>query len=225
MKAQDPAGWAWGEIGPEGLRFYGKMSASISHEVKNVLAIVNENAGLLNDLVMMAERGMEVEPQRLVGIAGTIGKQVRRADLIAKNLNRFAHSADHLQEEVDLAEWVELALALAARFASNRGVRLEFDPAPATPPVHTSPFFLLNLIWLGLDMAMELAGPDKTVLLQIEVAGERLGLVYGRLSPLADNGWNFVTDSRVRPLALLLGAHPWQDGKSGRFGFDLPRER
>ena len=225
MKAQDPAVWAWDEIGPEGLRFYGKMSASISHEVKNVLAIINENAGLLNDLVMMAERGVAVEPQRLVGIAGTIDKQVRRADLIAKNLNRFAHSADHLQGEVDLAEWVELALALVGRFASNRGIRLEFSPPPATPPVQSAPFFLLNLIWLGLDMAMELAGPDKTVLLQIEVAAGRLGLVYDRLKPLSDNDWDFVTDGHVRSLALLLGANPWQDVKSGRFGFDLPCER
>lgn len=223
MQTQDPVNWQWREIGPEGLQFYGKMSASISHEIKNVLAIVNENAGLLNDLVMMAERGMAIEPQRLVGIAETVGKQVRRADEIAKNLNRFAHSADRLWAEVDLVERLELALALAGRFACNRGIRLEFSPPSATPPVVTSPFFLLNLIWLGLNFAMDVAGPGKTVLLHIEVAAERLGLVYGRLGQLAENPQVFAADGRVQAIGSLLGADLWQEEEAGRFGFNLPR--
>ena len=32
-----------------GLQFFGKMTASISHEIKNVMAIINESAGLLDD--------------------------------------------------------------------------------------------------------------------------------------------------------------------------------
>jgi len=48
-----------------GLQFFGKMTASISHEIKNVLAIINENAGLLEDLALMADGGAEIEPQRL----------------------------------------------------------------------------------------------------------------------------------------------------------------
>ena len=36
-------------IAREGFQFFGKMSASISHEIKNALAIINENAGLLED--------------------------------------------------------------------------------------------------------------------------------------------------------------------------------
>ena len=40
-----------------GLQFFGRMSASISHEIKNVLAIINENAGLLEDFSLMADRG------------------------------------------------------------------------------------------------------------------------------------------------------------------------
>ena len=39
-----------------GLFFFGKMSASISHELKNVLAIINENAGLAEDLMPWPKR-------------------------------------------------------------------------------------------------------------------------------------------------------------------------
>jgi hypothetical protein len=41
---------------PSRVRFFGEISASISHEIKNVLAIINENAGLLQDMVMMMKR-------------------------------------------------------------------------------------------------------------------------------------------------------------------------
>ncbi|NNG12708.1 MAG: sensor histidine kinase, partial [Halobacteria archaeon] len=37
------------------LRYFGKVTASISHELKNVLAILNEHTGLLQDLTAMAE--------------------------------------------------------------------------------------------------------------------------------------------------------------------------
>ncbi len=33
----------------EDLVFFGKVNASISHELKNILAIISEAAGLLND--------------------------------------------------------------------------------------------------------------------------------------------------------------------------------
>ena len=86
----------------EGVRFFGEMSASISHEIKNVLAIVNENAGLLQDMVMMIEKGMPLSPERLSGLARSIVRQVKRGDRIVKDMNRFAHSADHPAETVDI---------------------------------------------------------------------------------------------------------------------------
>ena len=85
-----------------GLQFFGQISASISHELKNVLAIINENAGLLEDLALMADRGKPIDPERLIKMAATVKRQIGRADGIIKNMNRFAHSADHPVETVDV---------------------------------------------------------------------------------------------------------------------------
>lgn len=38
---------------------FAKISAAISHEIKNTLSIINENAGLLEDYAQMAEDGGE----------------------------------------------------------------------------------------------------------------------------------------------------------------------
>jgi hypothetical protein len=44
-------------FGYDSLAFFGKVNASISHELKNVMAIISETAGLLGDLSEMARGG------------------------------------------------------------------------------------------------------------------------------------------------------------------------
>ena len=118
----------WEIIGKEGLQFFGKMSASISHEIKNVLAIINENAGLLEDFTLMAETGGPIEMERFKTVAGKIKNQVGRADGIVKNLSRFAHSADDFTEEIDLNEVLGFVVSLSSRLADMQGIALEQMP-------------------------------------------------------------------------------------------------
>jgi len=65
----------WEIVGKGGFQFFGKISASISHEIKNVLAVLNENAGLLEDLVLMAEKGAPFNQERAKSLAGSMRKQ------------------------------------------------------------------------------------------------------------------------------------------------------
>ena len=152
------------EIAAEsGLQFFGKMTASISHEIKNVLAIINENAGLLEDFALMADQGAAIEPQRLKKMSQTVVKQVRRADAIAKNMHRLAHSLDDSVKTIDLNDILELLVALSDRFASLRGVAVQPQMHKEPLKIKTAPFFLLNLLWLCLDFALDAAGQEKTI--------------------------------------------------------------
>ena len=55
-------------MGETGLRFFGTMSAANAHEIKNALAVINENAGLLEDLVAMVPKGIPLDPERLAAL-------------------------------------------------------------------------------------------------------------------------------------------------------------
>ena len=110
-----------------GLDFFGNMTASISHELKNALAIVNENAGLLGDLALLMEKGRPLSPERLVSLAGNIRRQVQRADDIIRRLNRFAHSAHEPAASTDLGEVLAFTVALADRLATMKGVALTVE--------------------------------------------------------------------------------------------------
>lgn len=130
-----------------GLRFFGEMTASISHEIKNRIAIVNEQAGLLDDLLAMAAMGRELDPERLARLAAQVKNQVALADDILRNMNRFAHSVDELWRETDVAEIPPLSAALSRRLANGRNVAIEIAPTETPIRIRTSPFLLMNLLW------------------------------------------------------------------------------
>jgi|PlaIllAssembly_1097288.scaffolds.fasta_scaffold36012_2 C4-dicarboxylate-specific signal transduction histidine kinase len=198
--------WNWEVIGETGLQFFGKMSASISHEIKNVMAIINENAGLLEDLTVMAEKGMPIDPQRWKAPASRIMKQIQRGDDIIKGMNRFAHSVDEPLRQMDLSDTLALMGALSDRFAAMRGVTLVLESASSPVPVLTNAFILQNLIWLCLDFAMGCAGASKTVFLKAEKREGGAKIRFSKLQDLAKAETGSFPGERERALLQALKA-------------------
>ena len=190
--------------GENALKFFGKMTASISHELKNVLAIINENAGLLEDLCAMAERGKPVDPGRIKTVAGKVIKQVHRGDEIIRRLNSFAHSADESVCDVDLCEAIKLVSGLSGRIALMRGISLEPDQMPDPVIINTNPFLLETLVWLFLDFAMDAAGEGKAVCITSEKTPGKVVVRFSKLQGLAGmQPGIFPGDSEKSLLAAL----------------------
>jgi signal transduction histidine kinase len=173
-------------IGEAGLQFFGRMSASISHELKNALAIIKENAGLLSDYIHMMGKGMPVGPERFEKIAGRIESQTLRADAIIKNLNQFAHSVDVPAKSVDLNEILELLVALHRRPAAMRQVELGPRPAQSPVVVTTHPFMLLNLLGLILTHSLQAVPGGGTMTICLGLAPSGAEMAFGDLENLAD---------------------------------------
>lgn len=138
-----------------GPAYFGRMGASISHDIKNCLAIMNENAGLMSDHLMMAQKGIPPDIERFSGIVQRIEKQIARADGILKSLNNFSHSMDNPEQQIDLDEAVGLALGLGARIIANKSIKVNHTQAADKLYVNGSLFFLLFLIWSILENATE----------------------------------------------------------------------
>jgi signal transduction histidine kinase len=197
--------------GRTGIQFFAKMSASISHDIKNVLAVINENAGLLDDFCLMAEKGKALDPVRLKRLAGDLKSQIRRGDQIITTLNKFAHSADGETMPVDLGELLELLSALSLRSASMRGVRLEVHPPAASMRVTTSPFMLLNLLWLCLDYAMAAAGSGKRIELWTEKSAAGAQFRFQGLDGISEVQVPFPSEpgnALCRALEARIGVDP-----------------
>jgi C4-dicarboxylate-specific signal transduction histidine kinase len=190
-------------VAETGLQFFGKMTASISHEIKNVLAIINENAGLLEDLALLSDRGAAIEPQRLKNMSRVIMKQVSRADAIMKNMNRLAHSVDESIKTIDLNDILELVVTLSHRFAAMRDVSVDPKLGESPMMVRTAPFLLMNLLWLCLDFAMDAAGEDKIVELVTQKTEAGVQVFFKHLGGLAGaplKPFPVETEKRLRDL-------------------------
>jgi signal transduction histidine kinase len=135
------------------VRFFGTLAAAMTHDMKNFMAIVNENAGLLADLAVKAQhQAVPVDPLKAKTISEKIGKQVARADTLIKRFNRFAHSMDREKELVDLEEAVDLVAHLAERIFRQNRICLTVIPAPAPCRIHACRFALLHLIYRAMDI-------------------------------------------------------------------------
>ncbi len=151
-----------------GLVFFGKMSASISHDIKNCLAIINENAGLLEDLCVGASQGMPLKPDHLQAVSEKIKKQVRRSNNIITHMNRFAHSIDKPTQNVDLVGSIDLMCALGERSAALQNVTLQAQLPDHAVKVFSAPYLLNHIIWLCLETAIRAIGDNRTLLLTID---------------------------------------------------------
>ena len=189
-----------------GLHFFGQISASISHEIKNVLAIINENAGLLEDLTLMADRGKPIDPAQLTRMAATIKKQIGRADNIIKNMNSIAHSINQTVTTVDLNETVELIIALTARFAAMKNVQVDLQLPQDPLKIQTVPYRLMNLLWLCLDFAMDASGELKQIDVVAEETNDDIRIQFKRLSRLSDMVSNTFPSDYENCLLEILDA-------------------
>lgn len=194
----------WRAIGEEALRFYGKISASISHEIKNVLAVLNENAGLLEDFTLMAEKGTPLRHDRLKILAQSMKAQIQRADVIVGNMNRFAHSVDESIARVDLNEALDLVVALAGRFADMRSISLELDRREGALPLIIQPFLLENLLWSCLNFVMEASEKGQTIRIVAEKVETGAQVKFSGASMSMETlSSEFPSDQQKAMLAML----------------------
>lgn len=215
----------WDIIGESGLQFYGKMSASISHEIKNVLAIINENAGLLEDFTHLAKKGHPFELERLKPVTERVIKQVQRADGIIKKLNAFAHSIDKSGTKIDLNETLELVVALSERFVAMRRINLvqTFHTSPIMITIR--PFFLQNLVWLCLDFAMNVVGDEKRLVLVTEETKDSARIIFTNLKALTSGSpMDTFPAEQEKALLSLLNAQLAIDLEAGKLIITFARD-
>ena len=205
------------------LQFFGTVTASISHEINNVLAIVNENAGLLEDFTAMAEKGIPIDGERLKALAGKITTQVRRADTIVKNMNKFAHTVDETIKRIDLNGLLDLVVTLANRLASMRGVNLELEISENPVLLTTNDFFLENLLWLCLDFAMDAAGPDKAITLCAEEGENQVMIRLSKLGGLKNVSCNGSPGFRDEGLLGALKGKMTIDTEAEELSLIIPK--
>lgn len=200
---------------PPGLRFFGRISAAVSHDLKNVLSIINEKNGLLEDFCMMAKRGGAADLGRIDAIAGQVKTQVTRADQIIRRFNQFAHSTDHPVAATDLGDTAASLVALAGRLLSHLEVSVAVQPVDPPVTIATRPLLVQELIWTGLEWAAAHRDQTREIPMAVDAAPEGATVRIGPLEGLPRDGVDEAFLAATTPLREALQADVAVEAASG----------
>lgn len=150
------------------LAFFGALTASVSHELNNIISIIDQSAGLLTDLLAGAQSGRPLSPEQLERIADRIKYQTGRGVDFIRRLNAFAHSTDEPVREFELNQLVENLAALTVRFASLKGVNLKVTYSDQPLNIIASPFLIQQVLYLIIKNILDRALKNDDIALSIE---------------------------------------------------------
>ncbi len=145
------------------LHFFGMITASVSHELNNVISIIDQVAGLLSDLIAAADSGYPINLEKLKTVQERIRRQTQRGVGIIKRLNKFSHSVDEPFLEFDPGAVVENLMALAARFAELKKVTLETNLPQGSVTITNNPFTLQQAVFFCFRHALDVSERGETL--------------------------------------------------------------
>jgi two-component system NtrC family sensor kinase len=111
----------------------GRLAAGVAHEVNNPLAIINEKAGLMKDLIEFAPAFPDKETF-LTQIRSII-QSVERCRAVTHRLLGFARRMDVEIEILDLNELIKEVLGFLEKEALYRNIKLGLHLAPDLPRI------------------------------------------------------------------------------------------
>jgi signal transduction histidine kinase len=158
--------------------FLGKLTAGATHEMRNVLSIIKESAGLMGDLLDMSASKPFVHEEKFRKMITNILTQVERGSTIAKELNTLAHAADDRMTSVDVQKILACQLALCSRFCRGREITLTLDPASTQAFIKTDPIRFHAAICSVIDGLMEYATPGSDISMRSRKGDESLDIIF-----------------------------------------------
>jgi len=170
----------------EDLVFFGRINASISHELKNIFAIISETSGLLTDLVDLAEKGKKADLKMFKNCSQDIEEEIQRGFATVKAMNRFSHSVDELFATLSVVDVLNLVVTIAGYLSYASKIKMNI-PENSDVVVSTCPFRLQHLIYQALVFAFKKTGPEGEIQLSV-VPNEADGLriVFSNLGDSAE---------------------------------------
>jgi two-component system NtrC family sensor kinase len=169
----------------------GRLAAGVSHEINNPLAIINEKAGLLADLVKMGEDFPRRE--KTLSLLDSILKSVERCSTVTHRLLGFAKHMDVQSETIDVDGLLREVLGFLEKEAAFRNLQVVFDVAPDLPTIRSDRGQIQQVFLNIINNAFAAVEEGGRVEISISRAGNDAVAVS-----IADNGVGISEDNLKR---------------------------
>ena len=165
------------------IKFIGKITAGVTHEINNVLASIREISGLMTDILSITDEKSFPHKEKFQTSLGKIQNQVQRGVKLTSQLNKFSHLTDNNKTDIDLNELLEHLIFLTERFARIKNVTLQNQSINQTITINTDPLrlqmalfncisYLLNQTVIGGEISISPEKKGNECLVSITYKGE-----------------------------------------------------
>jgi signal transduction histidine kinase len=131
----------------------GRLAAGVAHEINNPLAIINENAGLIKDLITIKKEF--ANNPKLITTVDAIVFSVKRCAAITRRLLDFARHMDVSIQSINLKETIEGVLSFFGKEAEYRSITVSLEVPGDMPPLETDRGKLQQILLNLLNNAYE----------------------------------------------------------------------
>jgi signal transduction histidine kinase len=159
----------------------GRLAAGVAHEINNPLAVINEKAGLLNDLMSLSETPPSKE--KIVSLVRVMLKSVERCSTITHRLLGFAKHMDVKRDNIRIKELLEQVLGFLGKEAHYREIQIEFH-IPDDLPAIVSDRGQLQQVFLNIINNAFMALEDRG---HLDISAEQRGEEHIAVA-IADDG-------------------------------------
>jgi signal transduction histidine kinase len=169
-------------VAAERLASLGTLATGIAHEVNNPLAVINDAAGWLTDLLADAPDDMPLRRQLEMGL-GKITTSVARARRITHQLLGHARQSEPEVSRFDLVQLVREAVELVGKPARARSVLLEVDAPEGPLPLRSDPGQLRQVLINLLTNAIHATAEGSEVRVAIRPHGDHADFTVSDQGP------------------------------------------
>ena len=135
--------------------FMGKITGAIAHDMNNVLATIEMNSALIQDLFSLLPDSLLEKKDQIPRAFGIIDSQVNRGVELSNKLSAFAHITDEVENNVDLNDMVRQIASLSERFARLKQVNLKVVTRDHPLLLIQQPFIIQMALFFCLELILE----------------------------------------------------------------------
>lgn len=189
--------------------FMGRIAAATTHELKNILAIIKETLGLLEDLVAFSSReevSVEQYQQWLKKALTTVTDQVARGIALVQYFNRFAHIPDHPVLQINVRNSIQHLITLCAHLIRLKQVKIEQDASPEGTdiPLVTCPLYFYMIIFAILDRLMNQLPAGSNIVIRADNLENNVVVSFKTLVPEGKSPKEAIFEPASFSIELLL---------------------